>query len=102
MPRRSLSPDIEREPVQPDPMLDEGRAGPVGITAAVLATALIVVIVLYGLLQPPRHETVAASPPDTTFETTGNTGPGTTGQGSTNSSRPQPSEQDLLEQTTRP
>lgn len=111
-PRRMKSLDVEHEPVQPDPMINDGRAGTVGIVAAALATALIVILVLHALTQPtPQASTgaVAFAPPAATAPqtapggTTGNTGPGTTGQGTTtNQGRPLPTEQDPIEQNTRP
>ena len=93
--------------MQPDPTLNEGRASAVGITAAALATAVILIVVLYSLSQPPREPatggSLASAPPATTEPTgQGNTGPGMTEQATTNRARPQPAEQDPIEQTTRP
>lgn len=116
MPRQNNSPSTDHDSVQPDPTLNEGRARPVGITAAVLAAAVIVIVALYGASQPARQDStgpVAAAPPAASAETTGqgpvgNNGSGTTGQGTTNSVNParpqqlQQQEQDPIEQNTRP
>lgn len=113
-----LPPDLQHEPMQADPTLNEGRAGPIRIGAAALAIAIVVGLVLFGMTRDepqPNQQTasVPAPPPAAT------NGPGTTGQGgvtpqspAANSSanppaasgqaRPQPTEQDPVEQSTRP
>ncbi len=112
--RRRITRSAGREPVQPDPILSESRAGPIRIAAAALGIMLIVLLVLYGLSQPapqqaanaPAAPQAAAAPPATASAAasqgaTGKTGAGTTGQGATNRA-PNPQEQDPIEQNTRP
>ena len=115
------------EPMQPDPMFNEARAGPFKIATATVGVPLIVLLVLYGLSQPERQQTANApatppaanapatapsanaaasqpganAPATTSQGATGNTGAGTTGQGTTNQA-PNPQEQDPREQNTRP
>jgi hypothetical protein len=105
-----LPPDLEREPVQLDPTLNEGRASPFKVVAAMLATALIVMLVLFGLTREAPDQQTASVPEPTTPPAA--TGAGTSGQGSvtpqprasnpTSTGRPIPQEQDPIEQNTRP
>ena len=107
MPRRIVL-DLEHEPVQPDPTLNERRAGPFTIAAAVVAALLVVLLVLYGLSQPehqrtegtPASQPTANGPATTSQGAAGQNGAGT-GQG-TATQVPNPQEQDPLEQNTRP
>jgi hypothetical protein len=125
-PRRP--PDLVREPVQIDPLLNEGRPGPMTITLAVTGTAAIVLLLLFGIgNQSDRQTAHAPAQPAAT-------GPSTTGQGSpprtsaiqqddqdnrrgaapeggavpptssgnAGQARPIPQEQDSIEQNTRP
>src|SRR5262245_59636244 len=72
----NLPPDVAREPLQVDPVLNEGRAGKLRITAAVIGAAIVVVLVLYGLTRPVSEDTASAPPPAaTTSETTGRANP---------------------------
>jgi hypothetical protein len=57
------------EGVQPDPTLEEGRAGLFRVVVTLLACAGIVVLVLYGLTRPVEQPQMAASEPANSSET---------------------------------
>jgi hypothetical protein len=57
------------EGVQPDPTLEEGRAGLFRVAVTLLACAGIVVLVLYGLTRPVEQPQMAASEPSNSSET---------------------------------
>lgn len=57
------------EGVQPDPTLEEGRAGPFRVAVTLLACAGIVVLVLYGLTRPAKSPQMAANEPSNSSET---------------------------------
>lgn len=70
--------------VQPDPMLEEHRAGPFRIIATAVGAAVIVVLALYGMTRPPEPQQTAAAPSETQTAPAGGGAqqPTTTGQGS--------------------
>lgn len=100
--------------VQPGPLLHEHRAGPLRTAAAVLGGTVVVILVLYGLAQPPQPEQAsnapatqasspgtpaasgqqAAVPPQNankaTANASGKAAPSTTGQGSASQNAQQP------------
>jgi hypothetical protein len=47
--------------VQPDPMLEEHRAGPFQIIATTIGAAAIVTLALYGMSRPPEPQQMAAA-----------------------------------------
>lgn len=62
-------PSHPTEGVQPDPTLEEGRAGLFRVAVTLLACAGIVVLVLYGLTRPVEQPQMAASEPSHSSET---------------------------------
>jgi hypothetical protein len=70
--------------VQPDPMLEEHRAGPFRIIATAVGAAVIVGLALYGMTRPPEPQQTAAAPSETQTAPAGGGAqqPTTTGQGS--------------------
>jgi hypothetical protein len=70
--------------IQPDPMLEEHRAGPVRIAGTAIAATTVVVLALYGMTRPAGPPQQVASAPEAAQAepaAQGSTEPTTTGKG---------------------
>lgn len=82
--------------IQPDPMLEEHRAGSLRIAGTAIVAAAVVVLALYGMTRPAgQPEQMASAPEATQAEpaaagSQGSTEPSTTGQGQPAANQPTP------------
>jgi hypothetical protein len=103
----------ENKPLQPDLVPEDDSVSSAVTMTIVLLIATIILFLLFGISHQPEQKTAGApittNGPGTAPTASaqqprelGTTGQGTPNQVSTNRARPVPSEQDQIEQTTRP
>lgn len=79
--------------IQPDPMLEERRAGPMRVAGTAIVATAVVVLALYGMTRPTGQPQTASAPEaaqtaPAAAGSQGSTEPSTTGQGQPAASAP--------------